>query len=56
MTSSYRPELHEVPLKEGKCLIRFIRCNCGMKDFCRMFGKKPDCDKVVPDYQEGYPA
>ena len=36
--------------KEGKRLTRFNQCKCGMRDFCRMFGKKPDCDEVVPDY------
>jgi hypothetical protein len=36
----------------GKKLIRFNQCNCGRKEFCRMFGQDPSCDDVVPDYPD----
>jgi hypothetical protein len=38
--------------KAGKKLIRFNQCNCGRKEFCRMFGQDPSCDEVVPDYPD----
>jgi len=36
----------------GKKLIRFNQCECGRKEFCRMFGQDPSCDEVVPDYPD----
>jgi len=34
---------------------KFLKCECGMKEFCAMFGQNPACDEEVPD-DEGHPS
>jgi len=31
---------------------KFLKCECGMKEFCAMFGQNPACDEEVPEIEE----